>query len=139
MPFPLRVCDLKDFSAFFIAGLTSDKAFVKILTIVTYLTLVLLGVLAVYVFSVAWLACVLLHIFCWSEINLGANGASASDQDQPSLEKKPCDSFPHRRVPRGPRISARIETTNLSSGDRKELLHSGSHMELQSTVQRVEV
>jgi predicted small integral membrane protein len=52
----------KAFSAVFIAGFTSDKLFVKILTAVTYLTLALLGVLAVYVFSAPWIECVLLHI-----------------------------------------------------------------------------
>jgi hypothetical protein len=45
----------KAFSAVFIAGFTSDKLFVKILTAVTYLTLVLLGVLALYVFSAPWI------------------------------------------------------------------------------------
>jgi hypothetical protein len=49
----------KAFSAVFIAGFTSDKLFVKILTAVTYLTLALLGVLAVYVFSAPWIECVL--------------------------------------------------------------------------------
>lgn len=41
-------------TAVFIAGFTSDKLFVRILTGITYLTLAVLGVLAVYVFGTAW-------------------------------------------------------------------------------------
>ncbi|KAG2066635.1 hypothetical protein BDR04DRAFT_1233905 [Suillus decipiens] len=44
----------KVFSAVFIAGFTSDKLFVRILTGITYLTLAVLGVLAVIVFGTAW-------------------------------------------------------------------------------------
>ncbi|KAG2745460.1 hypothetical protein P692DRAFT_201792959 [Suillus brevipes Sb2] len=58
----LAVSTLALLTAVFIAGFTSDKLFVKILTAVTYLTLALLGVLAVYVFSAPWIECVLLHI-----------------------------------------------------------------------------
>ncbi|KIK35552.1 hypothetical protein CY34DRAFT_568711 [Suillus luteus UH-Slu-Lm8-n1] len=51
----LAVSTLALLTAVFIAGFTSDKLFVKILTAVTYLTLALLGVLAVYVFSAPWI------------------------------------------------------------------------------------
>jgi len=51
----LAVSTLALLTAVFIAGFTSDKLFVKILTAVTYLTLVLLGVLALYVFSAPWI------------------------------------------------------------------------------------
>lgn len=51
----LAVSTLALLTAVFIAGFTSDKLFVKILTAFTYLTLALLGVLAVYVFSAPWI------------------------------------------------------------------------------------
>ncbi|KAG2036541.1 hypothetical protein BDR03DRAFT_444575 [Suillus americanus] len=47
----LAVSTLTLMTAFFIAGFTSDKLFVKIMTAGTYLTLILLGVLAICVFS----------------------------------------------------------------------------------------
>ncbi|KAG1743830.1 hypothetical protein EDB19DRAFT_1697191 [Suillus lakei] len=47
----LAVSTLALMTAVFIAGFTSDKLFVKILTAVTYLTLALLAMLAIYVFS----------------------------------------------------------------------------------------
>ncbi|KAG2119318.1 hypothetical protein DEU56DRAFT_137027 [Suillus clintonianus] len=49
--FALAVSTLTLMTAFFIAGFTSDKLFVKILTAVTYLTLIVLAILATYVFS----------------------------------------------------------------------------------------
>lgn len=62
----------KTLSAVFIAGFTSDKLFVKILTAVTYLTLVFLAVLAVYVFSAPWFEYVLLHVAYQTKNDLGA-------------------------------------------------------------------
>ncbi|KAG1897839.1 uncharacterized protein F5891DRAFT_1046324 [Suillus fuscotomentosus] len=46
-----RVVNINTLLAFFIAGFTSDKLFVKIMTATTYLALLFLGALAVYVFS----------------------------------------------------------------------------------------
>lgn len=50
----LAVSTLALLTAVFIAGFTSDKLFVRILTGITYLTLAVLGVLAVIVFGTAW-------------------------------------------------------------------------------------
>lgn len=47
----LAVSTLALMTSFFIAGFTSDKLFVKIMTATTYLALLFLGALAVYVFS----------------------------------------------------------------------------------------
>ncbi|KIK35546.1 hypothetical protein CY34DRAFT_812037 [Suillus luteus UH-Slu-Lm8-n1] len=47
----LAVSTLALMTAFFIAGFTSDKLFVKIMTAGAYFTLIFLAVLAIYVFS----------------------------------------------------------------------------------------
>ncbi|KAG1734886.1 uncharacterized protein EDB91DRAFT_575104 [Suillus paluster] len=50
----LAVSTLALMTAVFIAGFTSDKLFVQILTAFTYVTLILLALLALYVFSSPW-------------------------------------------------------------------------------------
>lgn len=67
-----RVVNINTLLAFFIAGFTSDKLFVKIMTASTYLALLFLGALAVYVFSERIKEYVILHVTHWLEINLGA-------------------------------------------------------------------
>ncbi|KAG1857003.1 hypothetical protein DFJ58DRAFT_334280 [Suillus subalutaceus] len=71
----LAVSTLALLTAVFIAGFTSDKLFVKILTAITYLTLALLAVLAIYVFSAPWI-----------DDMVGPDPADS--HDQPSSEPK---------------------------------------------------
>ncbi|KAG2346218.1 hypothetical protein BDR05DRAFT_997747 [Suillus weaverae] len=93
------------------AGFTSDKLFVKILTAVTYLTLIFLAMLALYVFSGHLVECVVLHVTYQPDINLGAISAVIRDDDDdthatdghnsPSSEPKVVrdSGVSHRRVP----------------------------------------
>ncbi|KAG0706976.1 hypothetical protein DFH29DRAFT_97874 [Suillus ampliporus] len=83
----LAVSTLALMTAVFIAGFTSDKLFVKILTAVTYVTLIVLALLAVYVFSAPW-------------IDGRADASDITDRDnRPSPEPKIRDSgLSHREV-----------------------------------------
>lgn len=81
----LAVSTLALLTAVFIAGFTSDKLFVKILTAVTYLTLALLGVLAVYVFSAPW-------------IDSMNDRNPADSHDRPSPEPKGDSAVFHREL-----------------------------------------
>lgn len=81
----LAVSTLALLTAVFIAGFTSDKLFVKILTAVTYLTLALLGVLAVYVFSAPW-------------IDSMNDSKLADSHDRPSPEPKGDSAVFHKEL-----------------------------------------
>ncbi|KAG1824121.1 hypothetical protein EV424DRAFT_1606009 [Suillus variegatus] len=80
----LAVSTMALLTAVFIAGFTSDKLFVKILTAVTYLTLVFLAVLAVYVFSAPWF-----------DMN---DPDPADSHDRPSSEPKGDSVVFHREI-----------------------------------------
>lgn len=81
----LAVSTLALLTAVFIAGFTSDKLFIKILTAITYLTLALLGVLAVYVFSAPW-------------IDSMNDPNPADNNDRPSSDSKGDDVVFHKEV-----------------------------------------
>ncbi|KAG1897832.1 uncharacterized protein F5891DRAFT_1046310 [Suillus fuscotomentosus] len=81
----LAVSTMALLTAVFVAGFTSDKLFVKILTAVTYLTLVLLAVLAVYVFSAPW----------FDSIN---DPDPADSHDRPSSGPKGDSVVSHREI-----------------------------------------
>ncbi|KAG1857000.1 hypothetical protein DFJ58DRAFT_783993 [Suillus subalutaceus] len=106
----LAVSTLTLMTAFFIAGFTSDKLFVKIMTAGTYLTLILLGILAICVFSTH-----LKEIVDGNDIDSHATDSQKPPRSEPKVDR---DSgvFP-KHVPHS---SCLIRKTNLSISDHRK-------------------